>query len=153
MKIYKFLIIAICSFMSNLITAQPKENWAKVDEMHAQKWQYMVEKSKLTTNEVELVQPVFMEYEKAVWKQHAKNREFFKSVRNKDNNIKPNYAELNDRYAETELIQAQQFKIYHLKLRKLLSAETLYKYYKAEREFKRKLLENYPGRTGHGEQH
>jgi len=153
MKVMKIIILAVFAFMSNFISAQSKENWAKVDEMHAQKWQYLVERSKLTPKEVELVQPVFMEYEKAVWKQHSKNREFFKSVRNKDKNIKPNYAELNDRYAEIELIQAQQFKAYHVKLRKLLSPETLYKYYKAEREFKRKLLENYPGRPDHGERH
>lgn len=153
MKVIKLIILAAFAFMSNLISAQPKENWAKVDEMHAKKWQYMIEQSKLTPNEVELVQPVFMEYEKAVWKQHAKNREFFKSVHNKDKSTKPNYAALNDRYAEIELIKAQQFKAYHLKLRKLLPPEVLYKYYKAEREFKRKLLENYPGRPGHGEQH
>lgn len=61
--------------------------------MHAQKWQYMVEKSKLTLKEVELIQPIFMEYEKTVWKQHAKNREFFKSGHKKDKITKPNYAE------------------------------------------------------------
>jgi len=153
MKAIKYTISIVFSLLSNLISAQNKGNSSKVDEMHAQKWQYMVEQSDLSQKEVELIQPVFMEYEKAVWKQHAKNREFFRSARNKDKNVKPNYSELNDRYAEIELIQAQQFKAYHLKLRKLLSPEILYKYYKAEREFKRKLLQDYPGRTGHCERH
>jgi ribosomal protein L24 len=136
----------MCSF----VNAQDKGKWAKVEEMHAHKWQYLVEQSNMTQNEIQKIQPVFMEYETAIWKLHARNREFFRSARNKDKDEKPNFVELNDRYADFELIKAQEFKAYHIKLRKLLSPETLYKYYKAEREYKRKLLQDYPGRPGPG---
>jgi hypothetical protein len=51
---------------------------------------------------------------------------------------------------ESEVKQSQLFKSYHLQLRKVLQPETLFKYYKAEREFKRKLLQGMPGRLPSG---
>ena len=113
-----------------------------VDDMHSQKWQFMVEKAQLSPTDIAKVQPVFMQYEKTMWCQHQQNRDFFKKNFKKDNNVKPNYAELNDRYVEMEVKQSQMFKNYHLQLRKLLSPETLFRYYHAEREFKRKLLQD-----------
>lgn len=139
--------------MSTFLNAQESLKSSKLEEFHGRKWQFLMDQSKLSPSEIILVKPVFMEYENAVWKQHRKNREFFKAAHNKDKNVQVNYAELNDRYAEVEIMQAQQFKNYHLKLRKLLSPETLYNYYKAEREFKRKLLQEFPGRSHHDERH
>ncbi len=130
--------------LSALLNAQGNFKNPKVEELHQKKWQYLVEQAELSPSEIELVKPVFMEYEKAIWSQHEKNREFFKSNLHNDKNLKPDYAGMNDRYAENEYIQGQIFKSYHLKLRKLLTGETLFKYYKAEREFKRKLLQNLP---------
>ncbi len=150
MKLMRYMILLVLFSTSNLLFAQDG-NWPKVNEMHAKKWQFMIEQAQLTEKEAQLVQPIFMEYEKNQWKQHAKNREFFKQMRNKDdNNGKPNYAELNDKYIEMEVVQAQQLKAYHLKLKKVLSPETLFKYYMAERDFKRKLLQDFPGQPGRG---
>jgi hypothetical protein len=124
------------------MNAQERGFPPKVEEMHAQKWQFMVDKAKLSPKEIEAVQPVFMEYEKAVWSQHEKNRDFFRSVKKMEGNTKPPYEEMNNRYAEADLIQGQLFKSYHLKLRKILQPEVLFRYYRAEREFKRKLLKD-----------
>ena len=66
-----------------------------------------------------------------------------------EKNSKPNYSQLNDQYLELEINQAQLFKNYHLKLRKILSPETLFDYYKAERAFKRKLLHEMPNMPQH----
>ena len=151
MKTIKFPIIFLLLILSNFLNAQKLDSWKKVDEMHEKKWQFLVDQSQLSPKEVELVKPIFMQYEKTVWKQHAKDREFFKAARNIKNNVKPNYAELNDRYADVELIQGQQFKNYHLKLRKVLSPESLFKFYKAERDFKRKLLQDFPSHGDHSE--
>ncbi len=145
MKTSKYLILGMV-LLSNVLYAQDNFKNSKVEEMHALKWQYLVDKAQLTPKEVEAVKPVFMEYEQKSWMQHEKNREFFRSVNDKDNANKPSYSEINDRYADVELIQGQNFKSYHLKLRKLLSPEKLYKYYKAEREFKRKLLQDLSNR-------
>ena len=139
-------IIAIFVLLSNLVIAQGYQKDKNVEQMHEQKWQYIVGQSKLNTAQINAVYPIFLDYENTMWKQHLKNREFYQSVHNNDKETKPNYQALNDRYADSELLQAQQFKIYHLKLRKILDSETLFNYYKAERDFKRKLLKDFPGK-------
>lgn len=138
----KNTLILLLILLSTMLSAQEQQRRPKSEEFHAQKWQFLTEKAKLTHEEAELIKPVFLEYEKTIWSQHQKNREFFKAAMRNSKNEKPNFAELNDRYAEEELAQAQNFKNYHLKLRNLLSAETLFRYYKAERDFKRELLQN-----------
>jgi len=142
MKKLKYKLLFLMVFISSLLIAQENQPFPKVEEMHNRKWQFLVEKAKLSPKDIDAVQPIFMEYEKALWSFHAKNGEFFKSLRNRKNDPTVNYSEINDRYAEIEVTQAQMFKNYHLKLRKVLAPETLFKYYKAEREFKRTLLQN-----------
>jgi len=150
MKNMKQKIIFLLVFISTVLCAQENQLFPKVEEMHNRKWQFLVEKVQLNPKEIDAVQPIFMEYEKALWNFHSKNSDFFKSLKNKQGNANINYSEINDRFAEIELTQAQLFKSYHLKLRKILPPETLFKYYKAEREFKRKLLQNLQNGPQHG---
>jgi hypothetical protein len=133
-------------FFSIVANAQGNRSFSKVEELHNQKWEFLVEKAQLSPREIELVQPVFMEYEKTLWDLHEKNRRLFKSLSNQRDAGNINYAEINDRTADIELTQAQLFKSYHLKLRKILHSETLFNYYKAEREFKRVLLQKLSNR-------
>ena len=149
MKINKNIVLVLFMVFSAGLFAQGNWKDGKLKEMHERKWQFLVEQVGLSPSEIELVKPVFFEYENAIWSQHEKNREFFRSAMQNDKNVKPNYAVLNDHYSEIELIQGQLFKNYHLKLKKLLKPETLFNYYKAEREFKQKLLQNLPNRTTH----
>lgn len=142
MKTTKHTFLVILILLSAIVNAQENEKRPKVDEMHARKWQFILEQAQLTPKEAESVQPIFMEYEKTIWNEHEKNRDFFKSAKKINGNDKPDYSALNDHYAEIDLIQGQQFKCYHLKLRKVLQPESLFKYYHAEREFKRKLLKD-----------
>ncbi len=148
MKHFKYTLAGILLLISSFISANQcyDQKQDKIDEMHQQKWQILVSESQLTPREADVVQPVFMEYEKSVWDLHRKDREFFKSVMKNAKKEKPNYSELNDRYVDFEFKEAKLFKDYHLKLRKLLQPETLFKYYKAEREFKRKLLKYFQDR-------
>ncbi len=149
MKVLKKSILLMLIALSAMASAQENWNNAKVEEMHEHKWKFIVEQANLSPSEVLLVKPIFLQYEKTIWSQHLRNREFFHSVMKLDKNNKPNYAEINDRYAEIEYIQGLNFRNYHLKLRKLLTPETLFNYYKAERDFKRKLLQNLPKRPDH----
>lgn len=142
MKTLKYFIWSVLILLSTNINAQDIDKSPKVDDMHSQKWQFMVEKAQLTPTDIAKVQPVFMQYEKTMWCQHQQNRNFFKKNFKKDSNAKPDYAQLNDRYIEMEVKQSQMLKGYHLQLCKLLSPETLFRYYRAEREFKRKLLQD-----------
>ena len=74
MKTIKYSLILLLLVSCNFLTAQKGNSSKKVDEMHEKKWQFLVEQSKLSPKEIELVKPIFMEYEKTVWKQHAKVR-------------------------------------------------------------------------------
>jgi hypothetical protein len=143
MKMLKYNMFGILLMLSSVLYANDADNASKIDEMHLQKWKTLVAEAQLTPKEIELVQPVFMEYENAVWTLHQKNREFFRLTFRDQKKVKPNYAELNDRYANFDFQDAQLFRNYHSKLRKLLQPETLFKYYHAEREFKRKLLRDF----------
>jgi hypothetical protein len=152
MKKIKYKILLLMILATTLGNAQENQPFPKVEEMHNRKWQFLVEKSQLSPKDADAVKPVFLEYEKALWSFHAKNGEFFKSIKNRKNDPTINYSDINDRYADIEVTQAQMFKNYHLKLRKILAPETLFKYYKAEREFKRKLLQNLQDNPKHGKQ-
>ena len=143
MKLVKFALIGLILFLSGIANAQDHDNSSKIDEMHSLKWQTLATEAHLTPKDIEVVQPVFMEYEKSMWNMHKQNHDFFKSALKNAKKVTPNYADLNDRYVENLFKEAQMFRSYHLQLRKLLSPETLFKYYKAEREYKRKLLQEY----------
>lgn len=143
MKLMKYAFLGLLVFMTGSIVGQENNDKSqRIEEIHARKWQSLITQAQLTPKEIEAVKPVFTEYEQAVWEMHQENREFFKSVLKNANKIKPNYADLNERYVNLQFKEAQMFKNYHLQLRKLLQPETLFKYYKAEREFKRKLLKD-----------
>lgn len=140
MKMIKYTLFGILLAASSLLYAENNAKSCKIDDMHMRKWQILVEQVQLTQKEIDVVQPIFMEYEKSIWSLHKQNHDFFKSAFKDAKNAKPNFAELNDKYVDFEFKEAQLFKNYHMKLRKVLQPETLFKYYKAEREFKRKLL-------------
>jgi len=140
MKLIKQNLLVMLVFLSTIAFAQDHNKFSKIEEFHERKWQALITQAQLSPKEAEDVKPVFIEHENLTWKLHQENREFFKSALKNAKTVKPNYAALNDRYIDNEYKEAQLSKIYHLKLRKILDSETLFRYYKAEREFKRKLL-------------
>ena len=146
MKTIKYLLVGLFVMMGHFMQAQDNDKLPKIEEMHNQKWQFLVTQAQLSADDIAKVQPVFMSYEKSIWDLHRQNHELFKSAMKDAKKTKPNYAELNDSYVDFEFKQAQLFKNYHCQLRKLLQPETLFNYYKAEREFKRKLLQDFQDR-------
>ncbi|HEY6913067.1 MAG TPA: hypothetical protein VI413_00185 [Paludibacter sp.] len=146
MKTIKNLLVGLFLLVSALLQAENKEDFPRIEEMHNHKWEFLVTQAQLSPDEIDRVKPVFMHYEKTIWDLHQQNREFFKAAMKDAKKVNPNYADLNDRYVDFEFKQAQLFKNYHMQLRKLLQPETLFKYYKAEREFKRKLLQDFQDR-------
>jgi len=144
MKTIKYTLFGMLLLLGTVLQAQGNRPCPNVDEMHAHKWQYMVEQAKLSPQEIETVKSIFMEYEKAAWRLHDSNRTSFKKALQVKGNEKPNYSEMNDRYVNQEIKKAMMLKSYHQKLRRLLAPESLFNYYKAERSFKRKLLHDMP---------
>jgi hypothetical protein len=150
MKTIRYKLLFLSAFFCLILLAQENRHFPKVEEMHNRKWLFIVDKAKLTQAEIDAVHPVFMEYEKALWAFHGKNAEFFRSIKDKLKDPNVNYSDFNDKYVEMGMTQAQMFKNYHQKLRKILAPETLFRYYKAEREFKRELLQDLKDRPQRG---
>ena len=142
MKTIKCIIWTILILLSANINAQDIDRSSNVDNMHSQKWQFLVDKAQLAPTDIAKVQPVFLQYEKSMWLQHQQNRDFLRQNFKKDKNIKPDFAKWNDRYVEMEVKQSSLLKGYHLQLRRLMTPEKLFRYYLAERDFKRKLLQD-----------
>lgn len=148
MKRYLLMTLLFVAFM---LQAQDNKNRPKVDEMHARKWQYMVEQAKLSSQEAAKVQPVFMEYEKAVWSLMEQNKDFFKKFKeDKKSQTKPDYEGMNDRFVNIDIQKAQLFKNYYLKLKKILPAEKIFDFFNAERSFRKELIKDWQGRRGPG---
>lgn len=146
MKDSKYILVGLFLLVVSTLLAQDQDRSSKIEEMHASKWQFLVTKSLLSSEDVVKVQPIFMAYEKSVWNLHQKNRDFFRSAMKNSNKEKRNFAELNDMFVDLEFKQALLFRNYHMQLRKVMQPETLFNYYRAEREFKRKLLQDFQGR-------
>ncbi|HNX12898.1 MAG TPA: hypothetical protein PKH68_07895 [Paludibacteraceae bacterium] len=145
MRNIKYILLSALLLLSLAIQAETEQRGRpNVKEMHERKWQFMMNEVELSPAEINAVKPVFLNYEKAIWELHEKDREFFRLSRDRKQGVDINYSELNDKAVNSEISHALLLKNYHLKLRKLLKPETLFNYYQAERKFKRKLLQNMP---------
>ena len=140
-----YLIVAL--LILNLgLQAQDFKNHPNVADIHARKWEYMAEQAKLTPQQADKIEPVFMEYEKALWKLSEQMRDAFKKFRDeKRSNNKPDYEGLNKRFIALDIEKAQLQKNYYLKLKKSLNDETIFNYFGAERSFRKELIKDWPG--------
>jgi hypothetical protein len=144
----KINILFLLFFASFLLQAQENYDKLKIKDMHVRKWEYIVEKVKLTSQDAEKAQPIFMEYEQAVWKLMEKNRPFFMANKNKEN-TKTNFKEINDRYINIEIQKAHLLKSYYQKLEKVVSDEIIFKMGNAERSFRKDLVKDWQGKHNH----
>jgi len=146
----KQIIVLFMLSISGLLIAQESEQ-LKIEELHNRKWEFIVQKSQLTTKEAARVKPLFWEYENAVWKTMEENREFFRGFyRNKQNRSEAQYLEMNERYINAEIQKSHLLKIYYAKLKKQLSSESVFKYFSAERSFRKELMDKWQDRPqGH----
>lgn len=145
MKVKQFILVLILSF-TGILFAQ-ESNLPNVDELHNRKWEFIVEKAKLSSQEAARVKPFFLEYEKAVWNLMERNKEFFRDFyRNKENRGEAQYAEMNERFINSEIQKAHLQKNYYAKLKKQLSAECIFRYFNAERSFRKELIDKWQNR-------
>ncbi len=144
MKTIKTLFILLFFLSINNVWAVEHIPYAKIEQMHARKWRYLIEQSKLQQKEGDLIQAFFNEYEKAIWELHEQKGSFFSNIK-QTNTTEINYSQLNDQYIEIQLKEAKLLKTYHSQLKKNLKPETLFNYYQAEREFKKQLLHGMRG--------
>jgi len=139
----KQLIIVLLLSFTGILFGQ-ESNIPNVDELHNRKWEFIVEKAKLSSQEAARVKPFFLEYEKAVWSLMERNKDFFRDFyRNKENRSEAQYAEMNERLINAEIQKAHLLKTYYLKLKKQLSSESIFKYFNAERSFRKELIDKW----------
>lgn len=119
--------------------AQNRRDKFDVNKFHANKWQIMMSEVNLSPAEADAVNPVFLDYENKTWELHGQTRQMFRQSR-KGNLTEKEYREINDKMINMEIKRTQYLREYHLKLSKLLKPETLFNYYRAEKNFERQLL-------------
>ncbi len=119
----------------------------RVDEMHNRKWEFIVDKANLTSQQAEKVKPAFLEYEAGVWKlmetQRADNHTFRENTSTK---VSADYEKINEQYVIVEVQKARLLENYYFKLKKQLPAEIIYNYFSAERSFRKELIKNWEGK-------
>ena len=141
----KTKILFIFIFIAMSAAGQNHKNIPSFEELTERKWQEISTKAKLTDTEKKSVYPLFLEYEKSLFLLNKTLWDAFRKVRqNKEHSENINFAEINDLYVHTESKHGELLKNYHEKLSKLLSPETIFNFYLAERNFKKNLMQNIP---------
>lgn len=133
------ILVLMLSLFFSLQAQENRRGSFDVNTFHENKWKFMMDEVSLSPVEVEAVKPIFLEYEKKNWELHNQIRQLFHQTRN-GNMSEKDYRELNDKMINNEIKRSQYLREYHLKLRKLLNPETLFKYYRAEKSFEKQLL-------------
>lgn len=133
------ILVLMLSLFFSLQAQENRRGSFDVNAFHENKWKFMMDEVSLSPIEVEAVKPIFLEYEKKNWELHNQIRQLFHQTRN-GNMSEKDYRELNDKMINNEIKRSQYLREYHLKLRKLLNPETLFKYYRAEKSFEKQLL-------------
>lgn len=138
-KKLNIVLVLILATIFSLQAQQSRRGNFDVNTFHENKWKFMMGEVSLSPAEVDAVKPIFLEYEKKNWELHSQIRQLFRQSRN-GNMTEKEYRELNDKMINNEIKRSQYLREYHLKLRKLLNPETLFKFYRAEKSFERQLL-------------
>lgn len=146
MRYTLILMLSLLSLitMAEVPSVQPDGKRPRMEELRQNKWTFIVTKAKLTDAEVAKVKPLYDVYEQKLWSLLENNRETFRAMRKKNQNDKPDFEKLNETWINFELLKAQYQKDYYLKLKKVVSAETIHKLLKAENSFARDLMKNGP---------
>ncbi len=111
----------------------------KMQELRDHKWKVLKESAKLSSEEEKAIRPLFDEFEHKVWKALQANRDAFRQFRGKDKKD-IDYEKINEALVNFEVQKANYQKELYLKLKKTSSAQTIFRFMKADREFTRDLM-------------
>ena len=133
-----FFVTAVLTLCALSATAHYKDcpHW---EEIQSKKIAHINEKVQFTVNEAKLFWPLYNEY---LEKESALKKEFFEKQKKGKESNKIDYEELNDALILHQQALTNLHVEYYNKYKQILSAEKLYRYYSAERSFKKVLLES-----------
>lgn len=146
MKTKIFWVVGLIFLCGELFSQSASPRLSK-DEVIARKWEFILEKTKLSPADAVKVEPIFKESELEVWNLIEKNRLIFRHHRRSDSEPKVNMEQINDAIINFEIEKGIIQKHYYLKLKKVIPAETINKLLNAERIYKRDLMQGAPGRS------
>lgn len=119
----------------------------RVEEMHNRKWEFLVEKAKLTDQQAEKIKPVFLEYEAGVWKLLESQRADYHKFKNAPiSKSVADYEKLNEQYVLIEVQKARLLENFYFNLKKQLPPEIIFNFFSAERSFRKELIKNWEGK-------
>lgn len=149
MNFRKFLLGVV--LMASFVTYAQDGKKLNIEDLHNKKWNYIVEKANFTQQEAAAVKPLFMDFEQSLWKTAEANKDFIKDFfKNKDSRTEADYEMMNTKMLNAEIQRVHMMKSYYTKLKKVLSAEKIFRYFDAERRFKRELMDSWPGKRKGG---
>ncbi len=146
MKTKILLIVGLFLLCGELISQNPSPRMSK-DEIIAKKWEFVLERTKLSPADAVKVEPIFKESELEIWDLIEKNRLIFRSNRRSGPGQNVNMEQINDAIVDFEIEKGMIQKKYYIKLKKVLPAETINKLLNAERYYKRDLMQGAPSRA------
>ncbi len=126
-----------------IISASHAQNFeAHKEKIEAEKVAFLTKKINLTVEEAQLFWPVYNEMQEQRNEVHKEKHELIHKLKNDFDNLEDDeLEEIADRFIEIELLEANLKKKYHEKFKKILPIQKLIKYYHAERQFKKYLME------------
>ncbi len=168
MKKYVFLAIIISIATSLSVSAQEKkekdnrkqerteqrdqERKERFEEFKAKRVAYITDALDLTEKEAQAFWPICNELQEKKFELNKANREemrpVFEKIRNKETVSDEEYAKMIKANAAIKVKEAELDELYFDRMLKVLPAEKVFKYQRAEQRFARQMLERPRGRDG-----
>lgn len=132
-------IILIIQLTSFAVFSQNNET--RKEKLKSMKIAFITEKLDLSADEAQKFWPTYNEYDKAREELMKNRKALMKSYKDETTVLSDKDAELlADNFVKFELNEAKLMEEYHIKFKKVLSAQKLIKLYQADRQFKNHLL-------------
>lgn len=112
----------------------------RMEELKAEKVAFLTEKLNLVPEVAEKFFPLYNEYSHKRMELGRKRGKFFWAYKKLDEKSPEEIAKLADEFVERQVKEAELAKTYHVKFKKVLTSEQVFKLYMAEEEFHKRLL-------------
>ncbi len=142
----KYTLIVIFTLIATITFAQHDDKCSMREKIKSEKIAYITEKLDLTVKEAQVFWPVYNELETKRKAIRSERRKAMHSLKKEYETLSDKELEvISDKLIHLEVDYAQLMKEYNQKFKKVLPANKIVKYYRAEHEFKSKLLKDLKG--------
>lgn len=143
---HKYLILVLSFFLCALLPLSAQKNSDKkqfdIEKFKKEKAQFLTKEMELNDTEVKTFIPLVNELMDKKFELSKSARKENRAIRSKQDKTETDYEKMVESSFEQRTKELQLDKEYHAKFKKILSAEKIYKYYKAETKFMRNMVGN-----------